>query len=100
LAQDRIRKANERYPMQLGKSVKFRKERFGAVLFHTESERVFTLNQAAAAIVEEIRPGREEADIVSSVRLRFKDPQGSIEQDVHALLATLRERGLVRADAA
>jgi PqqD family protein of HPr-rel-A system len=86
--------------MQLAKSVKFRKERFGAVLFHTESERVFTLNPAAAAIVEEIKPGRAEADIVETIKQRFQDPSGSIEQDVRELLAALRERGLVSASAA
>ncbi len=86
--------------MHLTKSVKFRKERFGAVLFHTESERVFTLNPAAAAVVEEIKPGRAEADIVSSVKKRFSDPGGTIEKDVQQLIDCLRGQGLVAADAA
>jgi hypothetical protein len=84
--------------MQLAKSVKYRREKFGAVLFHTESEKVYTLNPSGAAIVSEIRPGCDETSLVSFVKARFRDPAGLIERDVHALLHDLREKGLVTAD--
>ena len=40
--------------MQLAKHVKFREEKFGGVLFETRSEKVFTLDATAAAVVREI----------------------------------------------
>ena len=56
--------------MQLAKYVKFREEKFGGVLFETEtkSEKVYTLTPTAAAVVQEI---------------------------VHAFIAELRDKGLV-----
>ena len=49
--------------MRLAKSVKFREEKFGGVLFETRSEKVFTLNPTAAAVVREIQAGRPEHEI-------------------------------------
>ena len=48
--------------MQLAKYVKFREEKFGGVLFETRSEKVFTLNPAATAVVREISR-RDEREI-------------------------------------
>ncbi len=84
--------------MQLAKSVKFRQEKFGAVLFHTESERVFTLNSSAAAVVRQVRPGSDEDSIVAGVKALFRDPDTRIEHDVRDLLGILHDRGLVTAD--
>ena len=47
--------------MPLAKYVKFREEKFGGVLFETRSEKVFTLNAAAAAVVREINSGGDES---------------------------------------
>ena len=49
--------------MRLAKSVKFREEKFGGVLFETRSEKVFTLNPTAAAVIREIQAGRPEHEI-------------------------------------
>lgn len=81
--------------MRLPKFVKFREEKFGGVLFETRSEKVFTLNPTAAAVVREIHAGREEREIASRLKDRFDDPAGSIEREVAALLAELKSRGLV-----
>ena len=85
--------------MQLGKYVKFREEQFGGVLFETQSEKVFTLNQAAAAVVREIKAGTPQADIAPRLVAQFQAPSGTppgtIERDVAALLAELQEKGLV-----
>jgi len=43
--------------MRLSKYVKFREEKFGGVLFETRSEKVFTLNAVATAVVREINAG-------------------------------------------
>jgi len=81
--------------MRLAKFVKFREEKFGGVLFETRSEKVFTLNPTAAAVVREIQAGRDEREIAPLLKERFDDPAGSIEREVVALLAELRARGLI-----
>ena len=81
--------------MRLARYVKFREERFGGVLFETRSEKVFTLNPTGAAVVREIAAGCAEADIAGRLKERFDDPGGSIEREVAALMAELRDRGLV-----
>jgi len=81
--------------MRLAKFVKFREEKFGGVLFETRSEKVFTLNPTAAAVVREIEAGRDEREIASRLKDRFDDPGRSIEREVAVLLAELRAKGLV-----
>ena len=81
--------------MRLAKFVKFREEKFGGVLFETRSEKVFTLNPTAAAVVREIEAGCDDSEIASRLKARFEDPAGSIEKEVATLLAELRAKGLV-----
>ena len=81
--------------MQLAKYVKFREEKFGGVLFETRSEKVFTLNPTATAVVREIQAGGDEHAIVGRLKDRFDDTSDTIERDVGALIADLRQRGLV-----
>jgi hypothetical protein len=81
--------------MQLARYVKFREEKFGGVLFETRSEKVFTLNPTATAVVREIQAGGDEEAIVDRLQDRFDDRSGAIARDVAALIAELRQRGLV-----
>jgi putative mycofactocin binding protein MftB len=80
--------------VRLAQYVKFREEKFGGVLFETRSEKVFTLNPTATAVVREITSG-EEATIATRLKERFIDPGGAIEREVSAFLAELRQRGLI-----
>ena len=81
--------------MKLAKFVKFREERFGGVLFETRSEKVFTLNPTATAVVREIAAGTGEADIAERVKARFDGDGPAIDREVGAFLAELRSKGLV-----
>jgi hypothetical protein len=81
--------------MQLGRYVKFREEQFGGVLFETQTEKVYTLNPAAAAVIREIRAGTEPGQIAERLKTQFDAPAGAIEQDVACLLHELEEKGLV-----
>ena len=82
-------------PMKLAKYVKFREEKFGGVLFETRSEKVFTLNGTAAAVVREINAGGSEEDISARLRVRFRDEADAIRQEAFAFIAELRQKGLV-----
>lgn len=81
--------------MKLAKYVKFREEKFGGVLFETRSEKVFTLNPTAAAVVREIAAGGDDAAIAARMKERFEGEGRAIDQEVSDLLAELRRRGLV-----
>ena len=81
--------------MKLAKYVKFRTERFGGVLFETRSEKVFTLNPTATAVVREIESGTAESQIADRVKARFDGNEQAIEREVGEFLTELRKKGLV-----
>jgi len=81
--------------MRLAKYVKFREEKFGGVLFDTRSEKVFTLNPTATAVVREIGAGGEQHEIVIRLQERFNDSSGAIEREVVAFIVELRQKCLV-----
>ncbi len=80
--------------MKLSKYVKFREEKFGGVLFETQSEKVFTLNPTGAAVVREIAGGCDEDQIAVRVAERFKGDAGTIQHEVRLFLSALRSKGL------
>lgn len=81
--------------MKLTKHVRFREEKFGGVLFETRSEKVFTLNPTATAVVREIQDGAPEPEIPRRLKERFRDDGGAIEREAAAFIAELRQKGLV-----
>ncbi len=81
--------------MKLSKYAKFREEKFGGVLFETRSEKVFTLNPTAAAVLREVGAGGDERGIVERLKTRFLDADGLIEREAVAFIADLRQKGLV-----
>jgi hypothetical protein len=81
--------------MRIASNVKFREEKFGGVLFETRSEKVYTLTPTAAAVIQEIAGGCAGPEIAPRLAERFAAPEGTIEREVAAFLAELREKGLV-----
>ena len=81
--------------MRLARFVKFREEKFGGVLFETRSEKVYTLNATAAAIVREALAGADEREIARRLEGQFDHPLSAIEREASSLLADLRAKGLV-----
>lgn len=82
--------------MKLSKYVKFREEKFGGVLFETQSEKVFTLNPTAAAVVREIGAGVDEEQIPVRIAERFAGDAATIQQEVLLFLRELRSKGLAQ----
>ena len=81
--------------MRLAKYVKFRAEKFGGVLFETRSEKVFTLNPTATAVIREIESGTAESELAGRVKALFDGNGAAIEREVAGFLADLRGKGLV-----
>jgi hypothetical protein len=81
--------------MKLAKYVKFREEKFGGVLFETRSEKVYTLNPTATAVVREIQGGSAERDIPARLKQQFRDESGAIEREAAIFITELRQKGLL-----
>ncbi len=81
--------------MKLAPFVKFREEKFGAVLFETRSEKVYTLSPTGAAVVREVIAGAGSADLVEKLKTKFEDPSGKMAAEATSFLAQLKEKGLV-----
>lgn len=81
--------------MKLSKYVKFREEKFGGVLFETRSEKVFTLNAVATAVVREMKAGGDEKALVARLKETYDDSSGAVEREALAFIADLRQKGLV-----
>jgi hypothetical protein len=81
--------------MKLAKYTKFREEKFGGVLFETRSEKVYSLNPTAAAVVREIAPGVDERQVVERLKARFRDADSALEREALTFLADLRQKGLL-----
>ena len=81
--------------MKLAPFVKFREEKFGAVLFETRSEKVYTLSPTGAAVVREVIAGAEASTLVAKLSEKFEDPTGKMAQEAATFLSQLKEKGLV-----
>jgi hypothetical protein len=81
--------------MKFCEYVKFRKERFGGVLFETRSEKVFALNATAAAVASEIEAGTPRTAIADKLKTAFPgDDPARIETEATAFVQELIDNGL------
>jgi len=81
--------------MKLAPFVKFREEKFGAVLFETRSEKVYTLSPTGAAVVREVIAGADSSNLVDKLKEKFEDPSGKMAAEAVTFLGQLKEKGLV-----
>ena len=81
--------------MKLAPFVKFREEKFGAVLFETRSEKVYTLSPTGAAVVREILSGADAATLAERLKAKYEDKTGKMAQEALGFLTQLKEKGLV-----
>jgi len=81
--------------MKLAPFVKFREEKFGAVLFETRSEKVYTLSPTGAAVVREVIAGAESGNLVAKLKEKFEDPTGKMATEAETFLAELKTKGLI-----
>jgi hypothetical protein len=81
--------------MKLAPFVKFREEKFGAVLFETRSEKVYTLSPTGAAVVREVIAGAMSSNLVAKLKEKFEDPTGKMATEAETFLAQLKEKGLI-----
>jgi len=81
--------------MKLAPFVKFREEKFGAVLFETRSEKVYTLSPTGAAVVREVISGADAKTVIDNLKVKYDDKSGKMENEATQFIAQLREKGLI-----
>ncbi len=81
--------------MRFSEYVKFRKERFGGVLFETRNEKVFALNMTAAAVASEVGAGTPREEISARLKSLFPDDDPArVEAEAIAFIQELLDKGL------
>ena len=81
--------------MKLAPFVKFREEKFGAVLFETRSEKVYTLSPTGAAVVREIVAGADSSSLIGKLKEKYEDSSGNMEKEAASFLSELKGKGLI-----
>lgn len=81
--------------MKLAPFVKFREEKFGAVLFETRSEKVYTLSPTGAAVVREVIAGADANSLIGNLKVKYEDKTGAMEKEAIGFLTQLKEKGLI-----
>ncbi len=81
--------------MKLAPFVKFREEKFGAVLFETRSEKVYTLSPTGAAVVREIIAGADSSSLIGKLKEKYEDAGGNMEKEAVGFLTDLKGKGLI-----
>ncbi len=86
--------------MEFARHVKWRSEKFGAVVFDTLNEKVFVTNKTGNGILGLLADGLDEAAVSERLGEEYTDADGDqIRSEVSVFLEDLRARGLVTSDA-
>ena len=67
----------------------------GAVLLHLDTGQYHSLNRLGTLIWRLVDGGSTVAGLVAALRAELEDPPDTLEADVQAFVAGLRERGLI-----
>jgi hypothetical protein len=81
--------------MKLAPFVKFREEKFGAVLFETRSEKVYTLSPTGVAVMREIIAGVDSGSLLNNLKEKYEDTTGNMEKEAIGFLGELKGKGLI-----
>jgi hypothetical protein len=78
------------YPMQFASHVKWRPEKFGAVVFDTLNEKIFVTNATGRDILRLLAQGLDEAALTAHLQKDFTGEAARIEEEVREFLGTMR----------
>lgn len=82
--------------MKLTEHTKIRKEKFGAVVFETLSEKIFITDQIGGEILDLIQQGHTLDDIVAVLANRYQAGKRTIENDVTEFTDQLKSSNIVQ----
>ncbi len=81
--------------MEFTKYVKIRSERFGAVVFETQREKVYVTNETGGEILHLLADGLDAAAIARRLGERYARAPGEIEPDIAAFVEAALSAGLL-----
>ncbi|PKL49815.1 MAG: hypothetical protein CVV39_02410 [Planctomycetes bacterium HGW-Planctomycetes-1] len=83
--------------MNFTKHTKIRKERFGAVVFDTLTEKIFVTDEIGGEILRLIEKGKDLTHIISVLCDNYDGDRQTIEKDVIEFTNQLKSNSIVRA---
>ncbi len=81
--------------MEFKKHVKWRPEKFGAVIFETLKEKLFVTNPIGADILSRIGEGKSAEEITAELSEMYDCDMEVIQKDVNEYIAGLSNNGIV-----
>ena len=81
--------------MQFAEHVKWRSEKFGAVVFDTLNERVYVTNETGKQILELVAAGSARADIAARLKEEYEAEGPRIEAEAAGFLQDLISAGFL-----
>ncbi|MBP1357079.1 MAG: PqqD family protein [Sulfolobus sp.] len=82
--------------MELKKRIKLKEEKFGVVVFDTETEKVFVTNNIGKEIIEKLKEGKNLNQIVDELVKEYEEDSEQIRKDVNEFIEQLKKMDLVK----
>ncbi|MBI2440492.1 MAG: PqqD family protein [Lentisphaerae bacterium] len=81
--------------MQFAPHVKWRREKFGAVVFDTLSEKIYVTNAIGGAVLSLMAQGLDAAALIARLQQDFDGDPAQIETEAAAFLQALQSAGFL-----
>lgn len=81
--------------MRFAKYVKFRKEKFGSVIFETLTEKVFVTNKIGADILNLLTESKTQDEIINLLKDDYNEDLTRINKDVISFIDQLKENKIL-----
>lgn len=82
--------------LELKKRIKLKEEKFGVVVFDTETEKVFVTNNIGKEIIEKLKEGKNLNQIVDELVKEYEGDSEQIRKDVNEFIEQLKKMDLVK----
>lgn len=81
--------------MEISRSIKMVKRPDKILLYSSEEGDLFQINEIGALIIEKIRMGKNEGEIVLELEKETHEKKDIIREDVEEFLGILKEKGII-----
>ncbi|MCY0859884.1 MAG: PqqD family protein [Sulfolobaceae archaeon] len=82
--------------MELKRRIKLKDEKFGVVVFDTETEKVFVTNQVGKEIINKIKEGKSIDQIIEELSNEYEGEKEQIRNDVYEFIDQLKKMDLLK----
>lgn len=82
--------------LELKRRIKLKDEKFGVVVFDTETEKVFVTNQVGKEIINKIKEGKSIDQIIEELSNEYEGEKEQIRNDVYEFIDQLKKMDLLK----